>query len=156
MLSNLRGRVESKNVALEKEMQEIQSILTPTQSGKFVLWVSDNPACMQMLDQLWGSIAGTKGGEDGPPPPAEGDNNYYDQPKPHLDEIIVESNNGSSGGDERGTKRVRESKIDDANISKTPNGPSTIKKVRLSHVEGNDDRNNNSSSSSSTVAVEGK
>ena len=57
MLSNLRGRVDNKNVALEKEMQEIQSILTPTQSGKFILWVSDNPACMQMLDQLWGSIA---------------------------------------------------------------------------------------------------
>ena len=39
MLSKLRAKVESKNIALEKEMQEIQSILTPTQSGKFVLWV---------------------------------------------------------------------------------------------------------------------
>jgi hypothetical protein len=53
LLSDLRGRVEAKNTALEREMQEIQEILTPNQSAKFILWVSDNPACMQMLEQLW-------------------------------------------------------------------------------------------------------
>lgn len=56
LLSNLRGTVENKNTALEREMQEIQGILTPQQSAKFVLWVSDNPACMQMLEQLWSNM----------------------------------------------------------------------------------------------------
>jgi hypothetical protein len=27
--------------------------LTPKQAAQFILWVSHNPACMQMLNKLW-------------------------------------------------------------------------------------------------------
>ena len=30
-------------------MKQLQSILTPKQAAKFILWVSHNPACMHML-----------------------------------------------------------------------------------------------------------
>jgi hypothetical protein len=53
LLSTLRDKVEGKNEALEAEMKILQSILTPKQAAKFILWVSHNPACMQMLNKLW-------------------------------------------------------------------------------------------------------
>jgi hypothetical protein len=53
LLSTLRVKVEGKNEALEAEMKILQSILTPKQAAQFILWVSHNPACMQMLNKLW-------------------------------------------------------------------------------------------------------
>ncbi|CAM9963222.1 unnamed protein product [Ectocarpus sp. 4 AP-2014] len=38
--------------------QHHQRILTPTQSAKFVLWVSKNKACVHMLNQLWDKLHG--------------------------------------------------------------------------------------------------
>lgn len=60
LLGDLRGKVDVKNVSLEQEMKELQSILTPKQTAKFILWVSHNPACMQMLNKLWNTM-GTAG-----------------------------------------------------------------------------------------------
>jgi hypothetical protein len=38
-------------------MRELQQILTPVQSAKFIFWVQNNPACMGMLHKLWVSTA---------------------------------------------------------------------------------------------------
>jgi uncharacterized membrane protein YgcG len=53
LLSDLRSKVDGKNEALEAEMKILQGILTPKQAAQFILWVSHNPACMQMLNKLW-------------------------------------------------------------------------------------------------------
>jgi len=37
-------------------MDEMQTILTPTQTARFVLWVSKNQACMAMLSKLWDKL----------------------------------------------------------------------------------------------------
>jgi len=37
-------------------MKVLRGILTPTQAAKFILWVSHNPACMQMLNKLWAKM----------------------------------------------------------------------------------------------------
>ena len=34
-------------------MQELQSVLSPSQTARFITWVFNNPACMQMLNSLW-------------------------------------------------------------------------------------------------------
>lgn len=62
-LSSLRTLLCSKNESLEDEMAQIQRILTPTQTAKFILWVSRNSACMHMLNQLWTHIH--EEGQDG-------------------------------------------------------------------------------------------
>lgn len=36
----------------------LQRILTPSQSAKFVVWVSKNRACVHMLEQLWDKLHG--------------------------------------------------------------------------------------------------
>jgi hypothetical protein len=36
-----------KNETLELEMGKIQRIMTATQIVKFILWIDNNPACMQ-------------------------------------------------------------------------------------------------------------
>ena len=153
MLSKLRAKVESKNIALEKEMQEIQSILTPTQSGKFVLWVSDNPACMQMLDQLWGSIAGAKGADETETGEASNNrSNYYDKPKPHLDQMMIDGNI-NSGGDERGTKRGRESKSNSGNTISPEKGElQPLKKMKVTKGE----KGTTGSSKSLPLELQGK
>jgi len=53
MLNQLKKRVQNKNNNLDSEMAGIQGILTPKQSAKFILWVSNNPACIHMLNQIW-------------------------------------------------------------------------------------------------------
>ena len=57
LLKDLRSKVEEKNKSLDAEMTELQSVLSPVQAAKFILWVSNNPACMQMLNKLWISMA---------------------------------------------------------------------------------------------------
>lgn len=53
LLQELRARAQVKNVALDQAMHDLQSILSPRQSAKFILWVDSNPVCMQMLNSLW-------------------------------------------------------------------------------------------------------
>lgn len=53
MLSELRALINDKNASLDQELLEVQKILTPTQTAKFILWITKNPACMHMLNQLW-------------------------------------------------------------------------------------------------------
>jgi hypothetical protein len=54
-----------------QELLEVQKILTPTQTAKFILWITQNPACMHMLNQLWTvvhekpALTGTGEGEEG-------------------------------------------------------------------------------------------
>jgi hypothetical protein len=56
MLHELRQNIDDKNSSLDTELQEVQKILTPTQTAKFILWITQNPACMHMLNQLWHHI----------------------------------------------------------------------------------------------------
>ncbi|RHY62740.1 hypothetical protein DYB34_013560 [Aphanomyces astaci] len=56
---------QEKNRSLDNEVSLLQTILTPQQATKFIIWVKDNPAFMYMLDQLVQSIiAGTDGVDD--------------------------------------------------------------------------------------------
>jgi hypothetical protein len=43
----------NKNDNLDQEMTNIQSVLSPRQIAKFILWIDKNPAVMQMLEALW-------------------------------------------------------------------------------------------------------
>lgn len=56
MLHELRQNIADKNSSLDQELHEVQKILTPTQTAKFILWITQNPACMHMLNQLWHHI----------------------------------------------------------------------------------------------------
>jgi hypothetical protein len=58
-LDRLSQLVSNKNETLDQEMAEIQKILTPRQAAKFILWVTNNPACMHMLNQLWNQMYST-------------------------------------------------------------------------------------------------
>jgi len=53
VLKELRKRLTQIGVDLESQFNEVRSILTPTQAAKFLVWVSNQPACMQMLNELW-------------------------------------------------------------------------------------------------------
>jgi hypothetical protein len=53
MVNRLSEIICNKNESLDSEMENIQSILTSTQVAKFVLWIDQNPACIQMLESLW-------------------------------------------------------------------------------------------------------
>lgn len=53
MVDRLSEIIGSKNESLDTEMENIQSILSSTQIAKFVLWIDQNPACLQMLESLW-------------------------------------------------------------------------------------------------------
>jgi hypothetical protein len=45
--------VTNNNDLLDSEMSNISSILSPTQIAKFILWIDENRATMQMLEALW-------------------------------------------------------------------------------------------------------
>eukprot|EP00752_Nemacystus_decipiens_P004751 g4326.t3 len=64
IMERLRLLLADRNQTLDGEMAAIQRILTPTQSAKFVLWVSKNKACVHMLNQLWDKLHG--GGNPSP------------------------------------------------------------------------------------------
>ncbi|RHY02886.1 hypothetical protein DYB25_001194 [Aphanomyces astaci] len=52
LLNELKQDVEEKNITLDTEMDQLQNILTPTQRAKFIVWVTNNPACMHLLNKL--------------------------------------------------------------------------------------------------------
>jgi len=53
VLEELKTRMTQCGEDLETEFDNVRGILTPTQSAKFLLWVSNNNACMHMLNELW-------------------------------------------------------------------------------------------------------
>ncbi|KDO28097.1 hypothetical protein SPRG_20257 [Saprolegnia parasitica CBS 223.65] len=56
LLHQLKADVEQKNITLDTEMDQLQNILTPTQRAKFIVWVTNNPACMHLLNKLWTNV----------------------------------------------------------------------------------------------------
>lgn len=49
----------NKNESLDNEMSNMQTILSARQIAKFIIWIDQNPACMQMLECLWPHISNT-------------------------------------------------------------------------------------------------
>jgi hypothetical protein len=49
MVTRLDELVSNKNESLDNEMSEIQGILSARQIAKFILWIDQNPACMQVI-----------------------------------------------------------------------------------------------------------
>jgi hypothetical protein len=56
VLTELRSRLTQCGEDLETEFNNVRSILTPSQSAKFLVWVSQNKACMHMLNELWSKV----------------------------------------------------------------------------------------------------
>nr|CCA19477.1 conserved hypothetical protein [Albugo laibachii Nc14] len=56
LLDDLKTQIETKNSTLDHEMDNLQNILTPTQRAKFIVWVTNNPACMHLLNKLWRTV----------------------------------------------------------------------------------------------------
>jgi hypothetical protein len=56
VLEELRTRLTQCGEDLEAEFNTVRSILTPTQAAKFLVWVSNNTACMHMLNELWSRV----------------------------------------------------------------------------------------------------
>lgn len=56
MLDRLVSIICNKNESLDTEMSTVQSIFSARQIAKFILWIDQNPACMQMLEALWPHI----------------------------------------------------------------------------------------------------
>lgn len=61
MLNRIEEIICDKNNSLDSEMNNIQSILSARQIAKFILWIDQNPACMQMLEALWPHISNAGG-----------------------------------------------------------------------------------------------
>lgn len=53
IIQRLSVLVTDKNELLDAEMSNISQILSPLQIAKFILWIQQNPATMQMLEALW-------------------------------------------------------------------------------------------------------
>lgn len=60
MLDRLVDIICNKNNSLDSEMNNIQTILSARQIAKFILWIDQNPACMQMLEALWPHLTYTQ------------------------------------------------------------------------------------------------
>ena len=56
LLDELKERLTQCGEDLESEFDNVRSILTPTQSAKFLVWVANNGACMHMLNELWSRV----------------------------------------------------------------------------------------------------
>lgn len=53
MLCRLEELITNKNESLDHEMSQVQSLLSANQIAKYIIWIQENPACMQMLEALW-------------------------------------------------------------------------------------------------------
>ena len=105
-----------------------------------------------MLDQLWSSIAGAKGADETGTETSNNSSKYYDKPKPHLDQMMIDGNI-NSGGDERGTKRGRESKSNNGNnTSPGKQELHPLKKMKMT----SGDKGAAGSSKSSLLELQGK
>ncbi|OQS00050.1 hypothetical protein THRCLA_06275 [Thraustotheca clavata] len=56
ILRSFEIATQEKNETLEDEVAQLQTILTPHQATRFIIWVKENPAFMYMLDKLVQSI----------------------------------------------------------------------------------------------------
>ncbi|EQC39229.1 hypothetical protein SDRG_03434 [Saprolegnia diclina VS20] len=66
ILRSFESATQEKNETLEAEVAQLQTILTPHQATRFIIWVKENPAFMYMLDKLVQSII--HGTDDKPAP----------------------------------------------------------------------------------------
>jgi len=55
-LQELRSLLSRCGKDLDEEFTNVRSILNPIQAAKFLVWVSNNEACMHMLNELWDKI----------------------------------------------------------------------------------------------------
>ncbi len=53
VLKETRERITQHLVGLNRQMDALQSVLTPLQLAKFYVWVEENEWCMQMLNSMW-------------------------------------------------------------------------------------------------------
>mmetsp|Transcript_29479 Transcript_29479/g.67807 ORF Transcript_29479/g.67807 Transcript_29479/m.67807 type:complete len:286 (-) Transcript_29479:515-1372(-) len=53
VLDELRANLTTVGQQMGTEFGKIREILTPSQIAKFVIWVNNNTAAMEMLDELW-------------------------------------------------------------------------------------------------------
>lgn len=82
LLNELQKRLEQDALDLDQAFMQVAQILNPSQLAKFVIWVTNNPACMHMLNALWTKTMdpadGTKKTEGG----GEGEKEENDGKKP--------------------------------------------------------------------------
>ena len=52
-LNRLEELISNDELSLESEMRELHKIFHPKQIAKFIVWVDNNPVCMQLLEALW-------------------------------------------------------------------------------------------------------
>lgn len=64
MLQELRQRLTQCGKELETEFDSVENILSPTQTAKFLVWISNNRACMHMLNELWSKDNGVMAKRD--------------------------------------------------------------------------------------------
>ena len=68
LLNRLESIICDKNNAFDQEFDNIKTIMSSRQTAKFILWIYQNPACMQMLEQLWphltGNVRNSYGGDE--------------------------------------------------------------------------------------------
>lgn len=52
-LTALETALELKNNAIEKAFHDLTAIVQPRQAVQFIQWITDNQACIHMLNKLW-------------------------------------------------------------------------------------------------------
>jgi len=92
VLSELQQRLVQDGANLDDEFNAVAQILTPSQLAKFVIWVNSNPACMHMLNDLWGKVYQPKSPMKSSSTPA--------REEPELEETIEEEDEGDDEDDE--------------------------------------------------------
>lgn len=103
MVDRLSEIIGSKNDSLDSEMENLQSILSHTQIAKFVLWIDQNPACIQMLESLWPHLTyqSTDEGSDEEDSKDEEDSFVFNSAKGesngNSNDTIVSKSSGSIG-----------------------------------------------------------
>mmetsp|Transcript_24423 Transcript_24423/g.35890 ORF Transcript_24423/g.35890 Transcript_24423/m.35890 type:complete len:323 (-) Transcript_24423:118-1086(-) len=56
ILDRLDELISNKNETLDSEMKKLHGILNARQIAKFIVWIDQNPAVMQMLEMIWPHI----------------------------------------------------------------------------------------------------
>lgn len=64
MLDRLVEIICSKNSSLDTEMNNIQTILSARQIAKFILWIDQNPICVQLMEALWPHLKASTNSSD--------------------------------------------------------------------------------------------
>ena len=45
--------LENKNSKIEQAIHKLTTVISPRQAAQFIQWVTDNQACIHMLNKLW-------------------------------------------------------------------------------------------------------